>query len=119
MSDETRQLDSGHIVGRPTLLVTFGERLDAQGVLQALERVGYPKTDVRVYYRPSDTDQVIDAVTGTVPAGEALPHEVANKQDVKLDTLVLLHPDGAQFVAVRGALDKLGPADYKYSEATE
>ena len=29
---------------------------------------------------------------------------------------MLLHPDGAQFVAVQGALKPLGDADIKYAE---
>jgi hypothetical protein len=111
--------DSGHIVGRPTLLVTFGSRLDGQALMSVLGGVGYPVVDVRIYYRPQGTDQVIDALTGEVPAGAALSREAASSHaDGKLDTLLLLHPDPTQFVAVRGALAQFGEADYKYSEAT-
>jgi hypothetical protein len=117
-SNSIQHDDSGHIVGRPTLLVTFGERLDGQSVLSALGVVGYPVVDVRVYHRPEGTDQVIDAVTGKVPAGEALSRSDVSKDAHKLETLVLMHPNAEQFVTVRGALAQFGEADYKYSEAT-
>ena len=51
---------SGSISGRATLLVTFGVRLEAQAVLSALGAMGYPVSDVRIYYRPVGTDQVIE-----------------------------------------------------------
>jgi hypothetical protein len=112
-------IDSGHIVGKPTLLVTFRARLDGPMVVSALNGIGYPSADVRVYHRPEGTDQVIDALTGEVPAGEALTREDAGKQaERKLETLVLLHPDPAQFLAAQGALAQFGEADYKYSEET-
>ena len=110
---------SGHIFGKPTLLVTFGSKLDGAEVLSALGSIGYPLEDVRVYHRPSGTDQVIDAVTGEVPAGVALERgKVADKGIQKYETLILMHPDAAQFVATQGVLERFGAADYKYAEAT-
>jgi len=108
----------GSIYGRSTLLVTFDARVDAQSLLAALGPLGYPVSDVRIYYRPVGTDQVIDAVTGEVPAGEALQlDKLKAKGDVQVQTLVLMHPDAAQFVAVQDAFKSLGAADYKYADA--
>ena len=112
-------IEGGYIVGRPTLLVTYAVRLDGREVLSALGAVGYPVADVRVYHRLAGTDQVLDAVTGEVPAGEALtPGVLGSEEAQKLETLVLLHPDAEQFVAVKKALERFGEADYKYSEAS-
>ena len=117
MDHET--IASGHIFGKPTLLVTFGSKLDGAEVLSVLGSISYPLEDVRVYHRPTGTDQVIDAVTGEVPAGVALERDkVAGKGIQKYETLILMHPDSAQFVATQGALERFGAADYKYSEAT-
>jgi hypothetical protein len=107
----------GRIVGKPTLLVTYSSKLDPQAILAAIGGVGYPLDDVSVYYRVEGTDQVIDATTGQVAAGQALSaEELRGKALEKLDTLVLLHPDGAQFVAIQDALKPLGEADIKYAE---
>lgn len=109
----------GRIMGRPTLLVTYRGKLDAQAVMDAIGGAGYPLDDVSVYYRVAGTDQVIDATTGQVAAGQSLSaEESAGKAPDKLDTLVLLHPDGVQFAAVQGALAQFGDADVKYAEAT-
>lgn len=119
MSDNNVDVASDRIVGRPTLLVVYGARLDGRGVLRSLDAIGYPTADVRVYYRVAGTDQVIDAVTGDVPAGESLtPGSVGRAEAEKLETLVLMHPDASQFPAVKQALDALGSADFMYSEAT-
>lgn len=113
------EIDSGHIFGKPTLLVTFGSKLAGSDVLAALGSISYPLDDVRVYHRPVGTDQVIDAITGEVPAGEALPRGATSGKVIqKCETLILMHPDAAQFVATQGALKQFGAADYKYSEAT-
>jgi hypothetical protein len=111
--------DAGKIVGKPTLLVTFTGRLDAKPILDAVGGLNYPLKDVSVYYRVVGTDQVIDAITGQVAAGQALSAEDAEGLDLnKVETLVLMHPDGEQFVAVQGALKQFGEADYKYAERT-
>jgi hypothetical protein len=108
----------GSIYGRSTLLVTFDARIEAQALLAALSVLGYPVSDVRIYYRPLGTDQVIDATTGEVPAGEALQlDKLKAKGELQVQTLVLMHPDAAQFVAVQGAFKPLGVADYKYADA--
>ena len=79
----------GSIYGRSTLLVTFDVRVDAQALLAALGVLGYPVSDVRIYHRPVGTDQVIDAVTGEVPAGEALQlDKLKAKGDLQVQTLV-------------------------------
>ena len=62
----------GRIIGRPTMLVTYGTKLDVKAVLEAVGGVGYPLDDVSVYYRVAGTDQVIDAATGQVATGQAL-----------------------------------------------
>ena len=112
-------VDAGKIVGKPTLLVTFNSKLDAKPILDAICALDYPLADVSVYYRVAGTDQVIDAVTGQVAAGQALSEEDAKGLDLNaLETLVLLHPNGEQFVAVQGALNRFGEADYKYAERT-
>jgi hypothetical protein len=109
--------DDGRIVGKPTLLVTYSSKMEPQAILSAIGGVGYPLDDVFVYYRVAGTDQVIDATTGQVAAGQALSKEqIQAKALEKLDTLVLLHPDGAQFVAIQDALKPLGEADIKYAE---
>jgi hypothetical protein len=109
---------SGSISGRATLLVTFGVRLEAEAVLSALGAMGYPVSDARIYYRPVGTDQVIDALTGQVPAGESLQlSKLKARGEPEVETLVLMHPDAAQFVAVQAAFKPLGDADYKYADA--
>ncbi|HET9495610.1 MAG TPA: hypothetical protein VFR15_15360 [Chloroflexia bacterium] len=110
--------NAGKIVGKPTLLVTFTDRLDARRILDAVGALNYPLNDVSVYYRVVGTDQVIDALTGQVAAGQALSEEDTEGLDLnKVDTLVLMHPSGEQFVAVQGALNQFGEADYKYADA--
>ena len=111
--------EAGKIVGKPTLLATFSGRLDAKPILDAVGALNYPLKDVSVYYRVVGTDQVIDAITGQVAAGQALSEEDAKGLDLNaMETLVLMHPDGEQFVAVQGALKQFGEADYKYAERT-
>src|SRR5205823_10203437 len=103
----------------PTLLVTFGQKLDAQALLSAIDAIGYPASDVHIYHRPMGSDQVIDAITGQIPAGEAInPNKLKSKETQNLETLILMHPNGTQFVALQTALKQFGDADYKYSEAT-
>lgn len=115
MADATQ----GKILGRPTLLVTYTTKLDAQAVLGVIGGTGYPLDDVDVYYRVAGTDQVIDATTGQVALGQALSaDELAAKALETLETLVLLHPDGEQFGVIQSALKQFGAADIKYSEET-
>jgi hypothetical protein len=107
----------GRIIGRPTMLVTYTSKLDAQAIQNAIGGTGYPLDDVSVYYRVAGTDQVIDAVTGQVAAGQALSaDELRGRALERLETLVLLHPNAEQFVALQGALRPLGEADIKYAE---
>ncbi|MEO8286679.1 MAG: hypothetical protein ABI670_09610 [Chloroflexota bacterium] len=109
----------GRIVGKPTLLVTYVSKIDAQAILSALGTSGYPLEDVSVYYRVAGSDQVIDAATGQVAAGQAITTEdLGSKELEKLDTLVLLHPDARQFMEVQNALKPFGDADIKYAEQT-
>jgi hypothetical protein len=106
----------GRIIGKPTLLVTYASKLDPQAILDAIGGLGYPLSDVSVYYRVSGTDQVLDAITGQVAAGQALsPEELRGRALENLETLVLLHPDAEQFVALQSALKPLGEADMKYA----
>lgn len=107
----------GFIVGKPTLLATYAGKLDPQAILDKLAGLGYPLNDVSVYYRVAGTDQVLDAVTGQVAAGQALSaEELRGRALERLDTLVLLHPGAEQFAAVQDALKSLGEADIKYAE---
>src|SRR6059058_4027094 len=107
----------GRIIGRPTLMVTYATRLDSQAIRDAIGGTGYPLDDVSVYYRVAGTDQVIDATTGQVAAGQALSaEELRGRALERLETLVLLHPNAEQFVALQGALRPLGEADIKYAE---
>jgi len=111
--------DDGRIIGRPTLLVTYTSKLDPQAILDALGGLSYPSSDISVYYRVAGTDQVLDATTGEVAAGQALTaEELRGKALQKLETLVLLHPSAEQFVAVQDALKPLGEADFKYAEGS-
>jgi hypothetical protein len=108
---------AGRIIGKPTLLVTYESKLDPEAVLGAIGGLGYPLSDVSVYYRVVGTDQVLDATTGQAAAGQALAAEVSRGKTLdKLETLVLLHPNAEQFVALQGALRTLGNADIKYAE---
>ena len=107
----------GRIIGRPTLMVTYTSKLDPQAIRNAIGGMGYPLDDVSVYYRVAGTDQVIDATTGQVAAGQALSaEELRGRALERLETLVLLHPNAEQFVALQGALRPLGEADIKYAE---
>ena len=111
--------DAGKIVGKPTLMVKFGNRLDANRILEAIRTLNYPLEDVSVYYRVTGTDQVIDALTGMVAAGQALSDEDARGLDLNtVETIVLMHPNGEQFVATQTALRQFGEADYLYAERT-
>ena len=110
----------GAIVGRPTLLATLAGRRDAQEILSGLGRTGYPLEDVSVYYRLGGTDQVIDAVTGQVAAGQSITQEeVTPKSLENAQTLVLMHPNAEQFRAVEQVLSGMEVVDIKYQGETE
>lgn len=110
----------GELIGKPTLLVILHGRCDAGEILKDLQALGYPIADVAIFYRPDGTDQVIDAVTGEVAAGQSINDaDVKQKQLDRAQTLVLMHPDEAQFRNVRQVFTELDPAaDVQYAGAT-
>ena len=113
--DEVKQAPDGVIVGRPTLMAIYDSKLDAKGVLDTLRGTGYPLQDVSVYYRVKGTDQVLDATTGEVAAGQSLAQtEITPKMLENLDTIVLMHPDKAHAQSMQQTLKSLGNADIKY-----
>lgn len=110
----------GLIVGLPTLMTIYDTKLDAERVLDKLRAVSYPLTDVSVYYKPRGTDQVIDAITGQVAAGQALTEaEVTPKMLENLQTIVLIHPPDDRLKAVHDALSALGPARFLHESDTQ
>jgi len=113
--DEVKKAPDGVIVGRPTLMAIYDSKLDAKGVLDTLGRAGYPLEDVSVYYRPKGGDQVLDAITGEVAAGQSLAQtEITPKMLENLDTIVLMHPDKDNAQSLQQTLKSLGNADIKY-----
>ncbi len=113
--DEVRKAPDGVIVGRPTLMAIYDSKLDAKGVLDSLRGTGYPLQDVSVYYRLKGGDQVLDAITGEVAAGQSLAQtEITPKMLENLDTIVLMHPDKAHAQTLQQTLMSLGNADIKY-----
>jgi hypothetical protein len=115
MMDEVKQAPDGMIVGRPTLMAIYDSKLEAKGLLDRLRGVGYPLEDVSVYYRVKGSDQVLDATTGEVAAGQSLAQtEITPKMLESLDTIVLLHPDEANAQSLQQMLKSLGNADIKY-----
>lgn len=97
------------MVGKPTFMAIYPQRLEASAILDSIGRVGYPVNDVSVYYRVRDTDQVLDAVTGQVAAGQSLSNNDLTPELLKaLETVVLLHPDAQASTPVTGALNTLG-----------
>jgi hypothetical protein len=110
----------GEIIGKPTLMAIYAGRQDANRILDGLKSTGYPLDDVSVYYRPDGTDQVIDAITGEVAAGQSLNQkEVKDKQLQNVQTVVLLHPEQSQLQSVQQVLSSIGTADIKYSGITD
>jgi hypothetical protein len=110
----------GEIIGKPTLMAIYTGRQDANRILDGLKSTGYPLDDVSVYYRPDGTDQVIDAVTGEVAAGQSLNEkDLKNKQLQNVQTVVLMHPEQNQYQSVRQVLASIGTADIKYSGITD
>ena len=110
----------GLIIGLPTLMAVYSAKLDAENVLDKLRAVSYPLADVSVYYKPKGTDQVIDAITGQVAAGQALTEaEVTPKMLENLQTVVLIHPPDDQLKVVHDALSALGPANFLHESDTQ
>lgn len=117
--DEVKKAPDGVIVGRPTLMAIYDSKLDAKVVFDSLGRAGYPLEDISVYYRPKGGDQVLDAITGEVAAGQSLAQtEITPKMLENLDTIVLMHPDKAHAESVRQTLMSLGNADIKYERGS-
>lgn len=107
-------------MGLPTLLAIYEGKLDATLIMGALRSTGYPPEDVRIYHRIKGTDQVLDAFTGHVAAGQSLTEEEIQKKHLEqVDTLVLMHPDAAQFPIVKSALTRVGNPQIMYEGGTE
>ena len=118
--DEVKKAPDGVIVGRPTLMAIFDAKLDAKGVLDSLRGTGYPLQDVSVYYRPKGGDQVLDAISGEVAAGQSLAQtEITPKMLENLDTIVLMHPDQAHAQSLQQTLMSLGNANIIYEEGSK
>ena len=110
----------GLIIGLPTLMAVYGAKLDAERVLEGLRAAGYPPAGVSVYHRLIGTDQVIDATTGQIAAGQSLTEEeITNKMLERLETVVLLHPPDDQLKSVHSALSALGPANFLHESDTQ
>ncbi len=108
------------MVGKPTLMAIYTGRLEAATVLDSLGRVGYPLNDVSVYYRLKDTDQVLDATTGQVAAGQSLSNtDLTDELRRNVDTVVLLHPDRRASANVLTVLNSLGQPDVLYEGETD
>lgn len=120
MNTPSTPTTEGLIRGLPTLMAVYSAKLDAGQVLEGLRAAGYPTTGVSVYHRLMGTDQVIDATTGQVAAGQALTEEeITNKMLERLETVVLLHPSDDQLKAVHSALTALGPASILHESDTQ
>lgn len=109
----------GRIVGKPTLLAIYDGRVNAEQVLGGLRELQYPAEDIAVYYRPKGTDQVIDAVTGQVAAGQSITEqEMDPKNAGNVQTLVLMHPEPQQVEGVRRVLMGQGQPEIMYEAGT-
>lgn len=97
------------MVGRPTLMAIYPQRHEAGAILDSLGKVGYPLEDVSVYYRLKGTDQVLDATTGQVAAGQSISNsDLTPKVLADIETIVLMHPSSDISATVLGALNLLG-----------
>ncbi len=97
------------MVGRPTLMAIYPQRYEAGAILDSLAHVGYPLSDVSVYYRVKGTDQVLDATTGEVAAGQSISNSDLSPQVLAdVETVVLAHPSSEVSQAVLGALNLVG-----------
>src|SRR5207244_1604711 len=114
------EAEQGEIVGRPTMLVKYEGRLNAEQILNTLKQINYPLEDVSVLFRVEGGDQVVDLITGHVAAGQSLTDAAAHKkaENQNGQTVVLLHPTPAQAAAVRKALVEVGAADIEYAGET-
>ncbi len=112
-------MDSSRMVGKPTLMAIYPQRYESSAILDSLGRVGYPLNDVSVYYRLRDTDQVVDATTGQVAAGQSINRaEVTQDGLNSAETVVLLHPPTDAVEAVTGALNLVGQPTILYEGET-
>lgn len=117
---QVEQAREGQIVGRPTLLAIFQQHLPPQDLMNRLREVGYPMEDVTIYYRLKGTDQVVDAITGEVAAGQSITTaEVSPAQLQSAETVLLMHPTEEYVNPIQGVLTAIGGADVKYSASTE
>jgi len=116
-----RDMDSEALIkGLPTLMAVYKAKLERESVLDALRGVRYPGADVSVYHRLKGTDQVIDAATGQIAAGQAVTEEEISANMLEnLETVVLIHPQDEQLRAVHEALSTLGPADFLHESDTQ
>ncbi len=107
--------------GLPTLMAVYGgAKLDAESVLEGLIASGYPSADVSVYHRLMGTDQVIDATTGQIAAGQALTEEeITTKMLERMETVVLLHPPDDKLKMVHEALSALGSVNFLHESDTQ
>jgi hypothetical protein len=110
------------IVGRPTLLAKYEGRLDAKQILDALGAAGYPLNDVSVLFKVAGSDEVVDLVSGQIPAGQSLTERelarINQKTQEAGQTAVLMHPEREQLEAVRNALAQVGTPDIEYAGET-
>lgn len=113
-------MDSSRMVGKPTLMAIYPQRFDVAAILDSLGRVGYPLNDVSVYYRVKGTDQVVDATTGQVAAGQSINQEEVTPEVLNsAETVVLLHPGTASVPSVTGALNAVGEPTILYEGETD
>lgn len=97
------------MVGLPTLMAIYPQRQEAAAILDSLGKVGYPLDDVSVYYRVKGTDQVLDAVTGQVAAGQSISNtDLSTQVLAAVETVVLMHPSAEMSQPVLGVLSLLG-----------
>lgn len=112
-------MDSSRMVGKPTLMAIYPQRYEAAAILDSLGRLGYPLNDVSVYYRLKGTDQVVDATTGQVAAGQSINQEEVSTEGLNnAETVVLLHPGTELVQAVTGALNSVGEPSILYEGET-
>ncbi len=102
------------IVGRPTYTATFPGRHEAAPIIAALTATGYPAEDISILFRPAGGDAVVDLMSGENAAGQDADAQAEAAKKGAGTTLVLLHPEGDQLVAVRAAIAGLGGQEFEY-----